>query len=342
MVLFDVGQRVYNEGRIGIVIDTFVGEDGNTRYVVKFESNNPKVVEVVENFLAKDLELVEGVLMYAKPYVDSKIEELKERVEKLNKKPKLVIIRANNDEPSERYIRNKIKKCEEVGVLSEIIRYDENVTQEEIKNKIEELNSDDEVCGILLQLPIYEHLDSDYLIDQICPYKDVDSLSSWNLGKLLKGEENVASCTPFGAIELLKFYGIDLKGKDCLVINSSVIVGRPLSQLLLKEKATPTIAHIDTKNLKNKIKLADIVFTATGQLRFLNADDFVEGQIIVDVSINVNELGKLEGDVDKSSYDKLTERNIDIVPVPGGVGVTTVISLIENVIEVVERRENKK
>lgn len=341
MVLFDVGQRVYNEGRIGIVIDTFVGEDGNTRYVVKFESNNPKVVEIVENFLAKDLELVEGVLMYAKPYVDSKIEELKERVEKLNKRPKLVIIRANNDEPSERYIRNKIKKCEEVGVLSEIIRYDENVTQEEIKNKIEELNSDDEVCGILLQLPIYKHLDSDYLIDQICPYKDVDCLSSWNLGKLLKGEEDVASCTPFGAIELLKFYGIDLKGKDCLVINSSVIVGRPLSQLLLKEKATPTIAHIDTKNLKNKIKLADVVFTATGQLRFLNANDFSDNTTIVDISINVNEQGKLEGDVDKRDYIELLRKGCSIVPVPFGIGMTTVISLIENCIKLAERREEK-
>ena len=280
------------------------------------------------------------MILYAKPYVDMKIEKLKERVKRLDKKPKLVIIRANNDEPSERYIKNKIKKCEEVGISSEIIRYTENITQEEIKNKIEELNSDENVTGILLQLPIYNHLDDKRLLDEICPYKDPDSLSSWNLGKIIKNEITVSSCTPNGCIQLLKYYNVDLKGKDCLIINDSVIVGRPLAMLLLNERATPTIAHIHTKNLKEKIKNADIVFTATGQLRFLNASDFSPSTIIVDISINVNEQGKLEGDVTKIDYDKLLIKKCSITPVPGSIGQTTVISLIENVVRLAER--NKK
>ena len=279
------------------------------------------------------------MIFYAKPYVDMKIEELKERVNKLKRKPKLVIIRANNDEPSERYIRNKVKRCEEVGIISEIIRYTENVTQLEIKNKIEELNSDEEVCGILLQLPLYPHLEEKELLDEICPYKDPDCLTSYNIGKLLKGESYVESCTPFGCIELLKFYDIELKGKDCLVINDSAIVGRPLSQLLLKERATVTIAHKETKNLKEKIRNADVIFTATGCLRLLNADDFRESQVVIDISINVNEFGKLEGDIDKRDYGKLNEKGVHYSPVPGSVGVTTVISLIENVVKLAERRE---
>lgn len=282
---------------------------------------------------------MKGRMLYAKPYAESKIEELKQRVEKLNKTPKLVIIRVEGDEASERYVKNKNKRADEVGIEHETILFPSDVSQEEVKNKIEELNSDDNVDGILLQLPLPKHLDEHYLTNQICPMKDVDGFTIWNSGLLALGQPNLVSCTPKGIIGLLKYYNIDLKGKDVLIINSSNIVGKPLSQLLLIEGATPTIAHIHTQNLKEKIKRADIIVTATGQLRFLNADDFVKGQIIVDVSINVNELGKLEGDVDKRDYDKLTERNIDIVPVPGGVGVTTVISLIENVIEVVERRE---
>lgn len=275
----------------------------------------------------------QGKLLITKDYVTTKIEELKNKVDKLNKKPKLVIVRANDDEPSERYIRNKIKRCEEVGIISEIIKFNEKVTQEEVKNKIKELNEDETVTGILLQLPIYKHLNEEELLDLINPKKDVDALTSCNLGKMVKAENIISSCTPYGAIELLKFHNINLEGKDCLIISRSVIVGRPLSQLLLNEGATVTIAHSKTKNLKEKIKNADIVFTACGKLRFLNADDFSPNTTIVDISINVNELGKLEGDVNKKDYDKLLMKNCNVVPVPGGIGVTTVLSLIENVVK---------
>ena len=330
MVFFDVGQRVYNEGRIGIVIDTFVGEDGNTRYVVKFESNNPKVVEVVENFLAKDLELVEGVLMYAKPYVDSKLIELKERVEKLNKRPKLVIIRANNDEPSERYIRNKIKKCEEVGVLSEIIRYDENVTQEEIKNKIEELNSDDEVCGILLQLPIYEHLDSDYLIDQICPYKDVDGLGAYQLGWLgTKDKRALAPCTAKGVIALLdNVVEEGLVGKDICIVNCSYLIGIPL-QTMLRDIATVTVCHKLTNDLKNKMRNADIVITGIGCAKYFDRSYVSNEQVIIDCSMNFDN-GKLCGDYDLES---LKSMDVLIASGAGHTGPMTVLSLMINTVQ---------
>lgn len=279
------------------------------------------------------------MILYAKPYVDMKIEWLKMRVKKLKRTPKLVIIRVDGDEASERYVRNKNKRAEEVGIEHETILFPQDVSNEEVINKIEELNSDDSVDGILLQLPLPKHLDEHYLTNQICPLKDVDGFTIYNSGLLALGQPNLVACTPKGIIDLLKFYDVDLKGKDVLVINSSNIVGKPLTNLLLIEGATPTIAHIYTKNLKEKIKKADIIVTATGQLRFLNADDFLGGQIIVDVSINVNEFGKLEGDVDKRDYDKLNEKECCIVPVPGGVGQTTVISLIENVIEVAERLE---
>ena len=280
------------------------------------------------------------MIFYAKPYVDMKIEELKNRVKNLKRKPKLVIIRVDGDEASERYVRNKNKRADEVGIDHETILFPQNVSNKEVIDKIEELNFDDNVDGILLQLPLPKHLDEHYLTNKINPMKDVDGFTIYNSGLLALGQPNLVSCTPLGIVNLLKFYNVDLKGKDVLIINASNIVGKPLANLLLIEGATPTIAHIHTENLKDKIKKADIIVTATGQLRFLNADDFVENQIIVDVSMNVNEFGKLEGDVNKKDYDKLNEKGCSIVPVPGGVGQTTVISLIENVVEIAERLEN--
>ena len=280
------------------------------------------------------------MIFYAKPYVDMKIEELKNRVKNLKRKPKLVIIRVDGDEASERYVRNKNKRADEVGIDHETILFPQDVSNKEVIDKIEELNFDDNVDGILLQLPLPKHLDEHYLTNKINPMKDVDGFTVYNSGLLALGQPSLVSCTPKGIISLLKFYNVNLKGKDVLIINASNIVGKPLANLLLIEGATPTIAHIHTEDLKDKIKKADIIVTATGQLRFLNADDFVENQIIVDVSMNLNEFGKLEGDVNKKDYDKLNEKGCSIVPVPGGIGQTTVISLIENVVEIVERLEN--
>lgn len=283
---------------------------------------------------------MKGRMLYAKPYAESKIEELKIRVEKLNKTPKLVVLNVEGDMASERYIRNKNRRCDEVGIKHETIVFPNNVSQEVVENKIKELNLDDSVTGVLLQLPLPKHLDEFYLTNLIDVEKDVDGFCIENTGLLALGRPNIISCTPRGCVDLLKYYGIELKGKTCLVINSSCIVGKPLANLLLIEKATPIVAHIHTQNLKEMIKQVDIIFTATGNLKFLHANDFLPNQIVVDIAINFNdETGKLEGDVDKSSYSLMEEKGIYYTPVPGSIGVMTVLSLITNIVEVAEKKE---
>lgn len=278
-------------------------------------------------------------MLYAKPYAESKVKELKTRVEKLNKTPKLVIIRANNDEPSERYIRNKVKRCEEVGIISEIIRYTEDVTQLEIKNKIEELNSDEEVCGILLQLPLYSHLEEDYLINQICPLKEIDGFCTYNMGRLALGKPLNVACTSLGIVKFLEFNNIDLKGKTITIVNASNIIGKPLAHLILQRNGTPIICHIHTKDLKQKMKMADIVILGTGNVDFAGVEDFEPNQIVIDVSINIGKNGKLCGDIKKEDYDRLLEKGVSFTPVPSGVGVLTVLTLVEQTVIVAERCE---
>ena len=194
-------------------------------------------------------------LLDARQLVVKKIDELKNRVKKLDKKPSLVIIRVGEDFASGKYVANKIKRCEEVGIESKIIHLDENVTQDTVQKTILDLNNDDNVTGVLLQLPIPKHLDEDYLTNLIKDEKDVDGFTIENMGKLSLGLDGNVACTPRGIITLLKEFNIDIEGQDVLIINRSNIVGKPLSQLFLKENATVTIAHSKTKNLKEKIKL---------------------------------------------------------------------------------------
>ena len=190
----------------------------------------------------------------------------------------------------------------------------------------------------LLQLPIPKHLDEDYLTNLIKDEKDVDGFTIANMGKLSLGLDGNIACTPRGIITLLKEFNIDIESKDVFIINRSNIVGKPLTQLFLKENATVTIAHSKTKNLKQKIKLSDIVVHAIGEINFLSADDFNDNTTIIDVSINFNELGKICGDVKKEDYDILiNEKNCNITPVPNGVGQMTVIELIEQTIEIAEK-----
>ena len=276
------------------------------------------------------------MILYAKPYVDMKIEELKERVKRLDKKPKLVIIRVEGDDASERYVRNKEKMCAEVGIESETVLLPNDVEESVVKDKIEELNSDENVTGILLQLPLPKHLDEHYLTNQICPYKDTDGFTIYNMGRLALGKPLNVACTSLGVINFLKFNNIELKGKDVCIVNASNIVGKPLAHLFLQEGATPTICHKESKDVKFKIKQADIVVLATGNADFVTVDDLVTGQIVVDVSINFKN-GKLCGDIKKDDYDKLVEKGIDFTPVPLGVGQLTVLTLIENTIEIAER-----
>lgn len=280
-------------------------------------------------------------LLDARKIVEKKITELKNRVDKLEKKPKLVIIRIGDDFASGKYVANKIKRCSEVGIDSQIIHLEENITQLEVEKTILKLNEDKDITGILLQLPIPKHLDEDYLTNLIKDEKDVDGFTIANMGKLSLGLDGNIACTPRGVITLLKEFNIDIESKDVLIINRSNIVGKPLAQLFLKENATVTIAHSKTKNLKQKIALADIVVSAVGKVNFLSADDFEDNTTIIDVSINFNELGKMCGDVNKEDYDILiNEKNCNLTPVPNGVGQMTVIELIEQTIEIAEKIYN--
>ena len=279
-------------------------------------------------------------LLDARKLVSKKVDELKSRVDKLSKKPSLVIIRVGDDFASGKYVANKIKKCDEVGIDSKIIHFDGDVKQEVVKETILNLNKDEDITGILLQLPIPKHLDEDYLTNLIEDEKDVDGFTIGNMGKLSLGLESNVACTPRGIITLLKEFNIEIEGQDVLIINRSNIVGKPLAQLFLKENATVTIAHSKTKNLKEKIVLSDIVVTAVGKANFLRADDFKNNTTIIDVSINFNELGKMCGDAAKEDYDVLVnEKQCNLTPVPNGVGQMTVIELIEQTIEIAEKRE---
>lgn len=279
-------------------------------------------------------------LLDVRQLVGKKVEELKQRVNRLNKKPSLVIIRIGEDFASGKYVANKIKKCEEVGIESKIIHLEENISQQIVEKTILDLNKDEKVTGILLQLPIPKHLDEEYLTNLIEDEKDVDGFTIGNMGKLSLGLDGNVACTPRGIITLLKEFKIDIEGKDVLIINRSNIVGKPLAQLFLKENATVTIAHSKTKNLKHKIKLSDIVVTAVGRTNFLEASDFSDNTTIIDVSINFDELGKMCGDVKKDDYDILVnEKQCNLTPVPNGVGQMTVIELIEQTIEIAEKRE---
>lgn len=281
-------------------------------------------------------------LLDARQLVTKKVGQLKERVNKLSKKPSLVIIRVGEDFASGKYVSNKVKKCEEVGISSKIIHLDENISQDEVEKIIIDLNKDKDVTGILLQLPIPKHLNEDYLTNLIEDEKDVDGFTIGNMGKLSLNLEGNVACTPRGIMTLLKEFKIDMEGKDVLIINRSNIVGKPLAQLFLQENATVTIAHSKTKNLKEKISSSDIVVTAVGKANFLSAQDFSNNTTIIDVSINFNESGKMCGDVSKEDYDVIVnEKQCHLTPVPNGVGQMTVIELIEQTIEIAEKGENK-
>ena len=280
------------------------------------------------------------MLLEAKPYVEMKIKELKERVEKLETKPKLVIIRVGNDKASEKYVNNKIKRCEEVGIESQVIHLREDISQDHVAFEIQKLNNNHWVTGILLQLPLPKHLDEEYLTNLILPSKDVDGFTTENMGRLVLGMEGNIACTPRGIIDLLKFYEIPIEGENVLIINRSNIVGKPLAHLFLKENATVTIAHSKTRDLREQMANADIIVTAIGKPNYFDAWDFEPDQTIVDVSINFDENGKMCGDVDKLDYGVISNGlSCNLTPVPGGVGACTVIQLLEQTIELAERKQ---
>lgn len=272
-----------------------------------------------------------GKLLKSNVVVEKEIERLKAEVDKNVVNP-LAIIRVGNDPASVKYVRNKVEMCEKIGVESFVKVLPENAKTQEVINAV--TRAVDLGMGVLVQLPLPKHIDEEEVLQYIPYWSDVDGFSEINLGKLMRGYKGLTPCTPKGIISLLKHYDIPLKGKDVVIINRSNIVGKPLAMLMLQEDATVTICHSKTKNLKQKILGADIVVTGVGIPNFLGFDDFTANTTIIDVSINFDEDGKMCGDICKKDYEDLINyKQCNITPVPGGVGLMTVLSLIENSIE---------
>ena len=260
-------------------------------------------------------------------------DELKTKVEEYRKEGReaaLAVIQVGNDPASSVYVNNKKKACTYIGIRSLSYELPEETTEEELLALIEKLNKDDTVNGILVQLPLPEHIKEDRVIGAISPKKDVDGFHPENVGKLVIGERGFVSCTPAGIIQLLKRSGIEIAGKNCVVIGRSNIVGKPMALLMLRENATVTIAHSKTQNLKELCRQADILIVAIGKPQFITADYIKEGAVVIDVGIQRNENGKLCGDV---KFDEVAEHTSAITPVPGGVGPMTIAMLMNNCVE---------
>jgi methylenetetrahydrofolate dehydrogenase (NADP+)/methenyltetrahydrofolate cyclohydrolase len=264
-------------------------------------------------------------------------EEIKSEVDKLRAQgivPGLAVVLVGNDPASHTYVRNKEKGCKEVGIHSEIYTYPASISEDELLDKIRQLNEDDQIHGILVQLPLPSHISESKVIDTISPEKDVDGFHPVNVGKMAIGEQGFVPCTPYGIMKLLEREQIDLQGKRAVVIGRSNIVGKPAGLLLLQRNATVTYCHSKTKDLSYHTKQADIIIAAVGKAKFLKAEDVKEGAVIIDVGMNRDENGKLCGDVD---FDSVREKASYITPVPGGVGPMTITMLLYNTVQSAKR-----
>ena len=262
-------------------------------------------------------------------------DELKERVAQLKqdgKEATLAVIQVGSDPASSVYVNNKKKACAYVGIRSLSYELPEETTEAELLDLIDRLNNDDTVNGILVQLPLPKHIKEDLVIQSISPAKDVDGFHPENVGRLVIGEKGFVSCTPAGIIQLMKRSGIEISGKNCVVIGRSNIVGKPMALLMLRENATVTIAHSKTENLKEVCKEADILIVAIGKPQFITADYIKEGAVVIDVGIHRNAENKLCGDV---KYDEVAPHASAITPVPGGVGPMTIAMLMHNCVEAI-------
>lgn len=258
--------------------------------------------------------------------------ELAEKVKKMPRAPKLAVILAGDDPASAVYVRNKEKAAAEVGIESSVVRL-EKTTRDELLRLIGKLNGDDGVDGILVQLPLPAGIDENAVLQAIDPAKDVDGFHPLNLGKLMIGEPAPVACTPKGCMKLIHQARRDLTGLNAVVVGRSVIVGKPMAQLLLRENCTVTTAHSKTRDLAGLCKTADILVAAVGKPRFVQADWVKDGAIVIDVGINRLPDGKLCGDVD---FDACAPKCQAITPVPKGVGPMTIAMLLENTVEACE------
>lgn len=259
------------------------------------------------------------------------------RVEALKEKgvtPGLAVILVGDNPASKTYVANKQASCEAIGMYSVLIKLPEDVAEETLLDEIRALNERKDIHGILVQLPLPNHIDEDLVIQTISPEKDVDGFSPISVGKMMLGQDTYLPCTPYGVMKLLEFSGIDVAGKHAVIVGRSHIVGKPMGQLLLQKDATVTYTHSKTKNLASFTKQADIIIAAVGKPKFITAEHVKEGAVVIDVGINRDENNKLVGDVD---FQAVSEIASHITPVPGGVGPMTITMLLENTVIAAER-----
>lgn len=250
--------------------------------------------------------------------------------------PGLAMILVGDNPASKVYVRNKEKACERSGILSIMHRISESISERELLDLIERLNGDDTIDGILVQLPLPDHIDDEAILNSISPNKDADGFHPDNMGRLAIGAPRFRPCTPRGIMTLLEHTGVDLAGIDAVIVGRSNIVGRPMALELIQVSATVTVCHSKTRDLPGKIAAADLVVAAVGRAEFVKGDWIKPGAIVIDVGINRNKEGKLVGDVE---FGAASERASWITPVPGGVGPMTVASLLENTFDSAESRD---
>ena len=260
-------------------------------------------------------------------------EEIEEKFTSKNKRPpKVVILLIGDNMASKVYVAGKVKAAATVGIETSVLKFNYDVTQEEVVQAIKNLNADKKVDGIMVQLPVPMQINESEILNLIKPEKDVDGLTYVNLGKVLdKDKDGFVGCTPGGVMEILKHYNIDLTGKDVVIVNRSLLVGKPLAALMTNANATVTVCHTKTKDINEKLRKADVVVTAVGIKDFLKADMVKEGAIVIDVGITRDEVtNKICGDVD---FENVAPKTSYITPVPGGVGPMTIAMLMKNVLK---------
>jgi len=260
--------------------------------------------------------------------------QIAEGVEKLKREtgitPGLAAVLVGDDPASEIYVRNKRRACSNAGIYSEEHKLPLETTEEELLTLVDKLNNDPKIHGILVQLPLPDHINVTKVLRAVSPLKDVDGFHPYNVGLLVEGNPRFIPCTPHGIIKMLEFYNIDISGKQAVVVGRSNIVGKPVSMLLLHRHATVTVCHSRTKPLDEVTRRADILVAAIGRANFITADMVKEGAVVIDVGINRNEEGKLTGDVD---FEAVSQKASYITPVPGGVGPMTISMLLWNTLE---------
>ena len=264
-------------------------------------------------------------------------DELRQTVAELKAQGKegaLAVIQVGSDPASSVYVRNKKRACEYIGIRSESYELPEQTSEDELLALIDRLNRDPKINGILCQLPVPAHMDEDKIIRAIDPAKDVDGFHAQNVGALVIGQQGFVSCTPAGIIQLLKRSGVEIAGKNCVIIGRSNIVGKPMALLMLRENATVTVCHSKTKNLPEICRQADILIVAIGRPKMITAEYVKEGAVVIDVGIHRQEDGKLCGDVDFAQVEPIAGA---ITPVPGGVGPMTIAMLMNNCVEAMTR-----